>query len=80
MGLIQISSGITTVVYMKTMPGPLREHMADNLRSNYTGGFGMGYLERQFDRSVDWVQINVSLKSNDKNFTIYIFNSTSVVE
>lgn len=61
MGLLQISSGITTVIYMKTMPIPLKEHMADNLRSNYTGGFGMGYLERQFDRSVDWVQINVNL-------------------
>lgn len=58
-GLVQVSAGVTVIVYMKTMPVPLREHMADNLRSNYTGGFGMGYLDRQFDRSVDWVQTNV---------------------
>jgi hypothetical protein len=61
-GLIQIIAGIITIVYMKTMPLPLREYMADNLRSNYTGGYGMGYLERQFDRYVDWTQINVGLK------------------
>lgn len=84
MGLIQISSGITTVVYMKTMPAPLREHMADNLRSNYTGGFGMGYLERQFDRSVDWVQINVSLKSiclnlKFSNFKIFKYQCCGVI-
>lgn len=44
---------------MRAMPYPLREYMADNLRSNYTGGYGMGYLDRQYDRYVDWVQINV---------------------
>lgn len=44
---------------MKTMPIKLREYMADNLRSNYTGG----YIERQFDNYVDWVQINVSQNS-----------------
>ena len=59
-GIVQIASGILSVVYTRTMPGPLREYMADNLKSNYTGGFGLGYLERQFDKSVDWVQINVS--------------------
>lgn len=45
---------------MRALPWPLREYMADNLRSNYTGGYGMGYLDRQYDRYVDWVQINVS--------------------
>lgn len=46
------------MIYTRTLPGPLREYMADNLKSNYTGGFGLGYLERQYDKSVDWVQIN----------------------
>ena len=59
MSFVQISAGVLSLAYMKTMPGPLREYMADNLRSNYTGGFGVGYLERQYDKSVDWVQINV---------------------
>ena len=59
MGTVQVAAGILSVAYMKTMPIPLREYMADNLRSNYTGGFGVGYLERQYDKSVDWVQINV---------------------
>jgi len=59
-GLVQFAAGVLTLVYTKTMPIPLREYMADNLRSNYTGGYGIGYLERQFDRSVDWVQINVT--------------------
>lgn len=45
------------------MPVPLREYMAENLRSNYTGGLGAGFLERQYDRSVDWVQINVKITS-----------------
>jgi hypothetical protein len=40
---------------MKEMPIKLREYMADNLRSNYTGGF----IEYQFDKSVDWVQSTV---------------------
>ncbi|RMZ97876.1 tetraspanin-15 [Brachionus plicatilis] len=85
MGLLQISSGITTVVYMKTMPGPLKEHMADNLRSNYTGGFGMGFLERQFDRSVDWVQINyqccgvVSYEDYRNGFYYNSFNKYTIV-
>ncbi len=59
--MVQVAAGILCIVYTRTMPGPLREYMADNLKSNYTGGFGLGYLERQFDKSVDWVQINVSL-------------------
>ena len=59
-GLVQVTCGLLSLAYMKTMPGPLREYMADNLKSNYTGGFGVGYLERQYDKSVDWVQINVS--------------------
>lgn len=59
-GFLQLAAGIATVIYMRALPWPLREYMADNLRSNYTGGYGMGYLDRQFDRYVDWVQINVS--------------------
>lgn len=50
-------------MYTKAMPVPLREYMAENLRSNYTGGLGAGFLERQYDRSVDWVQINVNITS-----------------
>lgn len=57
-GLIQIASGILTIVYAKTMPVPLRDYMAENLRSNYTGGLEVGYLDRKFDRYVDWLQIN----------------------
>ncbi len=60
-GIVQVTAGILSLAYMKTMPGPLREYMADNLRSNYTGGFGVGYLERQYDKSVDWTQINVRI-------------------
>ena len=45
---------------MKKMPIKLREYMSDNLRSNYTGGF----IEYQFDKSVDWVQTNVSYYEN----------------
>ena len=52
---------------MRALPWPLREYMADNLRSNYTGGYGMGYLDRQYDRYVDWVQINVSFKKPSDN-------------
>lgn len=66
-GLYQLAVGILSIVYTKTMQEPLREYMADNLRSNYTGGFGVGYLERQFDRSVDWVQINVIFFQNPFN-------------
>lgn len=57
-GCLQLAGGILTLVYTKVMPEPLREYMAENLRSNYTGGLGAGFLERQYDRSVDWVQIN----------------------
>ena len=57
LGILQIASGVFTVVYTRTLPGPLREYMADNLKSNYTGGFGLGYLERQYDKSVDYVQM-----------------------
>jgi hypothetical protein len=60
--LIQLAAGVLTVVYMKTMPETLRVYMADNLRSNYTGGLGVTYFDRKFDRSVDWVQINVGLR------------------
>ena len=61
-GVVQMACGIVSIAYMRIMPMPLREYMADNLRSNYTGGFGVGYLERQYDKSVDWVQINVKNK------------------
>jgi hypothetical protein len=57
-GTVQVVAGFETIYYMRLLRDPLRDYMADNLRSNYTGGFGAGYLERQFDRSVDWVQIN----------------------
>lgn len=58
-GILQITAGILTIVYTKTMPVPLMDYMAENLRSNYTGGLEVGFLERKFDRYVDWVQINV---------------------
>jgi len=58
-GIIQIVSGVLTIVYAKTMPLPLKDYMAENLRSNYTGGLEVGYLDRRFDRYVDWLQINV---------------------
>ena len=70
-GVIHLVAGVISVVYTRTMGIPLREYMADNLRSNYTGGFGIGYLERQFDRSVDWVQINVILII--KKYIIFYF-------
>lgn len=57
-GLIQIAAGVLTIVYAKTMPVPLRGYMAENLRSNYTGGLEVGFLERKFDTYVDWLQIN----------------------
>lgn len=57
-GILQITAGILTIVYTKTMPVPLMDYMAENLRSNYTGGLEVGFLERKFDRYVDWVQIN----------------------
>lgn len=57
-GIIQIASGILTIVYTKTMAEPMRQYMSENLRSNYTGGLEVGFLERKFDRYVDWVQIN----------------------
>jgi len=52
--LLQLSGAILTIVYMKAQIRPLRTYMADNLRSNYTGG----YVERWYDKSVDWVQMN----------------------
>ncbi len=51
------------------MPVNLREYMSDNLRSNYTGGF----IEYNFDKSVDWVQTNVSLNKNCFITTHYRF-------
>jgi hypothetical protein len=57
-GGIQLAAGILTIVYTKTMAEPLREYMAENLRSNYTGGLNVGFLERKYDLNVDWVQIN----------------------
>lgn len=47
----ELACGIISIVYMKQMPTKLLNLMSDNLRSNYTG-----LNERQFDRSVDWVQ------------------------
>jgi hypothetical protein len=71
-GMIQLAGGILTVVYFKTMPWSLREYMAENLRSNYTGGLGAGFLERQYDRSVDWVQINVRTETKIINFLLFV--------
>ncbi len=71
-GAVQLAGGILTVVYFKTMPWSLREYMAENLRSNYTGGLGAGFLERQYDRSVDWVQINV-ITNKAKLFKLTLF-------
>ena len=59
-GFLQVIAGIVCIAYLKIMALPLRDYMVDNLRSNYTGSLNVGYLERQFDRSVDWVQMNVS--------------------
>jgi hypothetical protein len=56
---------------MKTMPETLRVYMADNLRSNYTGGLGVTYFDRKFDRSVDWVQINVRFYVQKKKNTTH---------
>jgi hypothetical protein len=67
-GIFQIASAITCAYYMKIIASPLTQYMADNLRSNYTGGLGAGYLDRQYDRSIDWVQINVII-----NFTTFSF-------
>jgi hypothetical protein len=59
--------------------------MSDNLRSNYTGGFGVGYLERQYDKSVDWVQINyqccgvVSYEDYRNGFYYNSFNKYTIV-
>ena len=58
-GLIQIAAGILTIVYTKNMAAPLKEYMAENLRSNYTGGLNAGFFERKYDQYVDWVQTNV---------------------
>ena len=55
------------------MPIPLRRYMADNLRSNYTGGLAIGFLERQYDRSVDWVQINVNFYKKHKQQKKFFF-------
>jgi hypothetical protein len=58
--VLQYAAAILCIVYMKEMPMRLRVYMAENLRSNYTGTF----YDRQFDRSVDWTQINVNFLSS----------------
>jgi hypothetical protein len=60
---VELTAAILCIVYMKEMPAKLRYYMAENLRSNYTGTF----YDRQFDRSVDWTQINVSIETARTN-------------
>lgn len=45
---MQLAAGIVTIVYTRTMPIPLREYMADNLKSNYTGKINKLDLKKEF--------------------------------
>lgn len=46
--IVQLAAGIVTIVYTRTMPIPLREYMADNLKSNYTGKINKLDLKKEF--------------------------------